>query len=777
MLESGQVLHARYTLLRKLGEGRTSEAWLVRDRDGSRDCVLKVLRPALAAVPGERERFLRAAGLQQQDLHRNVLRCTALHEDDAVCAVFEHVAGGDLAARRGRDWRQLLPLLAQVAEGASALHARGLVHRDIKTTNVLIREDGNALLADLGLAAPIGDAAAGPGGSPFSSSPQQLDGVPPSVADDVYGFGVLAYELLTGYPPFYPEPAPRRVRAELPAPMKARVAIPQALESLVQQCLAKQPQDRPPDLLAVAGQLRTIAATPMDEGTMAQPSSELVAIRPPQPSAPVIQPQWQRPATAGPSAEELRSQGFRRGLVAGAFVFLVVAAGFVFLVLPRWVEKQDAAQAPAVPATTAPQPVPAAATGPDLRQLAEARRQYEEERPPVAERLAGLDARGAASWGGEGYARGKQAFDDAESGFAAKGYEAALSRLRDAGRDLVAVEKLAASTLRDTLAAGFAAIDAGNAAEARKQFQLAVRIDPASAAAKRGLKRAATLDEVRRLMAAAAEAERAGQAASAEASYRKALQLDPDTRAARDALLRLQSEAAGTAFAAAISQGLAALSRADYGTARVAFERAGRLRPGAPEVQDGLARIERALGDRTISGHLAAAQQAERDERWSSALAEYRKALEVDRNLLTAQQGVERVEPRAMLDAELAAYLERPERLFSSEVRGAARAALARARAVAAPGPVLARQISTVSDLVAAAETPVRVAFASDNLTEVTIYRVGRLGIFDRKDMELLPGRYTVVGTRAGFRDVRREITVLPGREAPVLVIRCEEQI
>jgi hypothetical protein len=69
------------------------------------------------------------------------------------------------------------------------------------------------------------------------------------------------------------------------------------------------------------------------------------------------------------------------------------------------------------------------------------------------------------------------------------------------------------------------------------------------------------------------------------------------------------------------------------------------------------------------------------------------------------------------------------------------------------------------------------VALASDNQTEVTIYRVGKLGIFDRKDMELLPGRYTVVGTRAGFRDVRRELTVLPGREAPVLVIRCEEQI
>jgi hypothetical protein len=130
-----------------------------------------------------------------------------------------------------------------------------------------------------------------------------------------------------------------------------------------------------------------------------------------------------------------------------------------------------------------------------------------------------------------------------------------------------------------------------------------------------------------------------------------------------------------------------------------------------------------------------------------------------------------------MLDAELDAYLQKPEKVFSSEVRGAARAAIAKARAVPDPGQALQHKTRELEQLVAAAETPVRVAIASDNQTEVTIYRVGRLGAFERKDMELLPGRYTVVGTRNGFRDVRRELTVVPGREPPALVIRCEEQI
>ncbi len=778
MLESGRVFLARYTLLRRLGDGRASEVWLVRDREAACDCALQLLRPQVAADPVEREQFLRAARLQQPPLHPNILRCLSVHEAAPVHAVFEFMAGGDLSRWRGRDWRQLLPLLAQVAEGAAALHARGLVHRDLKATNVLVDEDGRPRIADLGLAAPIADRAAQRCGSPFSSSPQQIDGEAPAITDDVYAFGVLAYEVLTGYPPFYPDPAPGRVRTEPPAPMNARVALPGDLERLVQQCLAKRPQDRPQDLLTVAAQLRAITATAAD-GRSTRDETGRVVLRAPQPGPAAIEPQWQRPAPPGPSPAELRSQGFRRGVVAGAFVFLLVAAAFVFFALPRWVERRDEARAPVVPAAAAPasETTPAAATERDLQRLAEAKQEFEAARPPVAGRLAGLESRGAPAWAGETFKRARQALDDADAAFAARDYAAALARLRNGGQDLEAVEKLAVTTLREALAAGAAAIDAGQAAEARRQFTLATQVDPTNEAAKRGMRRAGTLDDVRALLARAADAERAGRSAEAAAAYRGALQLDPDTGAAREALARLQSQAAGDAFAAAVSQGLAALGRNDSGAARTAFERAGRIRPGAPEVQDGLARIERAIGDRTISDHLAAAQQAEQSERWSTAVAEYRKALEVDRNLLVAQQGVERAEPRAMLDAELAAYLERPERLFSTDVRGAARVAVARARALAAPGPVLTRQVAALSDLVAAAETPVHVALASDNLTEVTIYRVGKLGLFERRDMELLPGRYTVVGTRAGFRDVRREINVLPGREAPVLVIRCEEQI
>jgi len=773
VLESGRILAARFGLLRRLGQGHSTQVWQARDREAGGDCVLKVLTDP---SPAAREQFLRAARLQQQLGHPHLQRCESVHDGEPPLAVFAEVASGDLAALRGRPWPSLLPVLAGVAEGLAALHARGIVHRDLKPANVLLTADGAPLIADFGLAAMAGDAGAARGGSPFTMSPQQLDGMPPEPADDVYAFGVLAYELITGYPPFYPDPEAGRVRSEPPAPIAARFGVPAVLDDLVRRCLAKAPGDRPGELAAVAASLRELLAAPTGQSPRAERAS--VALRPPAGAEPAIAPQWTRSATAGPTPQQLRSEGFRRGLVAATLVVLLLGAGFVFFLLPDWVERRAAAPAPAAPAaepaaTTPAPPEPAK----DFERLAAAKREFEELRPTVAKRLEGLEARTAGAWGGETFARGKRALSEADAAFGRREHEAALASLRAADADLAATEKLAAEQLRAALSAGATALEQGDAAAARGRFERALQIDPANDVAKRGLERVATLGEVTALLAEARAAEERGDRAAAEAAFRKALALDRDARAARDGLARLQAQAGNDAFASAMSQGLDALARRDYAAARAAFERAGKIRPGAPEVADGLAQVERALGDRALAAHVEAAQQAERGERWSEALAEYRKALAVDRNLALAQQGVERAEPRAMLDAELAAYLARPERLFSPDVRAAARTTIARARGLEAPGPALNRQVAAVEALITAAETPQRVALTSDNQTDVTVYRVGRIGTFERKELELLPGRYTVVGMRAGYRDVRRELTLLPGREAPTLAIRCEEPI
>jgi eukaryotic-like serine/threonine-protein kinase len=774
MLENGQVLAARFALLRRLGAGRWGEVWLARDRD--RDVALKILAPDLARQPALRARFLDTVRLQASLHHPHVLACDGAIDGDPCLAIFEHASGGDLSAWRGRAWTDLVGALAGIAEGLNALHERGFVHRDLKASNVLLGDDGRAKLSDLGVAARIGERNSVPPGSPFNASPQQHDGDPPAVADDVYGFGALAYELLSGYPPHYPDAAAARSGGPPPEPIRARIPVPPVLAQLVLACLARSPEERPREMSevrdALAGLLNSTGAAAISA------TAPRGALRPPQDAPAPIEPVWRR--TTGVDTERTRRQGLRRGLVVAAFAVLLLGSVLAFVALPRLVRHPPTAAAPTPQETADARDAAGAAAAEkdrDLRKLAEAKLAYEDMLPGIRQRLDKLVARAAADWGGEAFERARNGVDSANKRFADGGYDVALGELKRVVPDLAATEAAAAGALRSALAAGNSALEQGTAAEAERQFALALKLQPDHPQAKRGLERARSLDEVRRLLADAVRLEEEGRSSDAAAAYRKALALDRDSAAAREGLARFASAESNAAFSAAMSAGLDALARRDFGAAQSAFERANRIRPGAPEVQDGLAQVAHAQGDAGIATHLMAAQRAEGEERWQAALEAYRRALAIDRNLLTAQEGVERTEPRAALEAQLNGFAARPERLFSTEVRAAARSTLGRARAIEPAGPVLRGQIETIDKLVAAAEVPVAVALTSDNQTIVTIYRVGRIGLFERKDMELLPGRYTIVGTRSGFRDVRRELTVLPGQVPPPMAIRCEEPI
>ncbi len=782
-LEKGQVLAARYALVRRLTARDATELWEARDDASGEARLLKLAVPGRAGSDTAHQRLLHGARIQLGLRHPHLVPCEQVDPGPPAFAVYPYYARGDLSALRGRPASEVLPVLAGVADGMAALHRQGLVHGDLKPANVLLSDEGRPLVTDLGIARPIGERSASFGGSPFSSSPQQLAGEPASVADDVYGFGALAYELLSGYPPFYPDPSPERVNLEPPQPLAARAGVPERLARLVMACLEKDPARRPKDFPVLSRELAAleVAAQEPPEGSR----SPRVELQPPPEPAPTIAPQWRRKDPRGPSPEDLRRQGFRRGLVAGVFALLVVAAGFVFLVLPRWVERQAPAAATAAEPPVEAQSAAAAAAGTgqesdpqrDLQALAAAKTRYDELWPATGERLAALEKRGASRWGAEPLASAKAQFTSAEADARELRYDTAVAALERADANLLELERLAGTRLREALAAGAAALDAGDSLEAKAQFELALLIEPASSAGRRGLERAGSLDEVRGLVAEARALERDGRGDAAAERYRQALRLDADTSDAREGLARLTAAASAEAFSRAVAEGLGALQRGDAAAARSAFERAERIRPGAPEVRDGLAAADRAQGQSAIEAHLAAARQLETAERWQEALSEYRKALAIDPRLLPAQQGLERTEPRAQLAAELEAYLSRPERLFSNEVRNAARHALRHAGSATPQGPVLARQVAELDALISAAETPVRIALSSDNATEVTVYRVGSLGVFERKDLELLPGRYTVVGSRAGFRDVRREITLLPGSPPATVVIRCEEPI
>jgi hypothetical protein len=155
----------------------------------------------------------------------------------------------------------------------------------------------------------------------------------------------------------------------------------------------------------------------------------------------------------------------------------------------------------------------------------------------------------------------------------------------------------------------------------------------------------------------------------------------------------------------------------------------------------------------------------------------YESVVARDSQLQFARQGLDRSRKRAALAQQLEDFSARPERLAASAVRASAEQAIARAQAIAGPAPVLVAQVAKVRELLAPYAIQAQVQLSSDNSTRVFIATLGDLGVFLTREVLLYPGRYTVVGTRAGYRDVRLELNVAPGQRLIALSVLCSERI
>jgi len=763
-LASGLLVAARYQLVRPLAAGHDPTTWLARDTSTGQETVLRFRAR-------DDDELVRISAVVR---HPALLAPLATESADGLTFdVFEYLSGGEIGRLRGRAWTLVARRLLPVADVLAALHEAGWVHGDVKSANVLLDGDGLPLLADFGSARRIG-ATQAVGASPYSTSPERLDGAPAAPADDIYAFGVMLYELVSGHPPFYPDVTPARVREEAPAPLDGRPTPPAALRHLVARCLAKAPAQRPATMRELRLELEQIVETAPSPTVV--PEAGTFQPRPPADAVP-LPAQWRRTATTAPSPAALRSEGFRRGLYVGALVLTLAAAGFTFFLLPDLVAQRSPAPLAVPPPEPRAAPAAAAPVVASLEQLAEQKRLAEARREPLPGRLQQLEARDVASWGGAPFAQVRSDLAAGDTAMAAREFATALARLDAVAAGLGALEQRLPALIAERKAAARAAFAAGRAAEATEKYTAVLKVAPGDAEASAGLARSRVLDAVVRETAAGTRAEQDGNAAAAIAAYRRALQLDPAAAAARAGITRLNARESNDAYAAAMAEALAAFARMDYAAAQAAYAKAGRIRPGAPEVAEGLQQIRRVGETRDLADTLERAAAAERAEQWSQALALYGEALKIEPALRAAQEGVERAEPRAMIDAELQSYLDRPERLYSPAGRDVARNVLERAAKVASPGPRLRDQQALLAQRLREAETPIMVALASDNATDVQIYRVGKLGAFEQRSLELMPGRYTVVGTRQGYRDVRKELNLLPGAAPPTLVVRCEEPI
>ena len=254
-LRAGGTL-GRYQLLDRAGGGGMAVVWKAQDPNLGRLVAIKVMRPPDGAGREQIEQFVarfdREARVISRLDHPNILAIHDFGEDDGVTyMVMPFLAGGTLAQNLGQPWsvQAAVRVLEPLASALDYARERGIIHRDVKPSNVLIGEGGRVVLADFGIArlteAPLTQSIVG---TPAYMAPEQVQGEPATSASDQYSLGIVAYEMLTGRRPFEAETPLAVVLAHvhrpLPPPRTLNPALSEDVERVLFKALAKQPADR-----------------------------------------------------------------------------------------------------------------------------------------------------------------------------------------------------------------------------------------------------------------------------------------------------------------------------------------------------------------------------------------------------------------------------------------------------------------------------------------------------------------------------------------------------
>ena len=781
-LKKGNELANRYTLDRKLGGGGMAETWLATDRITRASVALKILADERFGTDSLRREWQTSIRL----MHAHIVRVFEFH-DDAVRPFYslQYIDGPDISVLSGAPPEHIFPPVALLADALRYAHGKGVVHRDIKAANVLLDHNGAPYLVDFGSAAQQGGAANG--GSLIAATPQSLAGEAPQAADDIFALGGLIYELVAGRSPYDSQATADDIRNKVPEALRAigGGAVPAALQTLVARMLDKDASRRPAAEEVVTALAESgIRPGPAPAGYVAGKARQAEEVI----EASAGLRGRKGAAAAAAEAAAPAATGLNPKVVGvSLLVLLLLLVGVVFI-LPSTVDS-DRDRAPALPAADGGADAPDSPgkdgvgftenvedlSGRDERVVARA--ETETVLGELLSKMETLEKRAVQRWGGLRFRQAQAVYAEGDEAYLARNYRGAIEKYREAIEMLDPlldeVDDVFAATYRDAQAA----LDAADAGEALRLFDLAVAISPGSAAARNGLERARNLGTVLALVDQGLIYEKNLELDAALEAFGRAVDLDPAWEPARKGLERLRATVLQRDFDQRMTEGLMALGAADYPSARAAFEAAQKLRPGSPEPADGLLQVDQGIRLGRIAALEYEAGRQEANEEWQSAVGTYESLLEIDGTLLFAQDGLGRAQRMTALYRRVEDYIDEPDRLSAPATMRSATQLVVDITRMDQVGPRLADLRDELSRLLKRAATPLAVQLVSDNMTDVSIYKVGKLGSFATRELSLRPGSYVAVGSRPGYRDVRVEFRVGPEVEAGPVIVRCEEPI
>ena len=296
----------RYDVYAELGAGGMATVFLALDLALDRKVAIKVMSPSLISSPGAIERFRREARVAAALSHPHIVPIHAIGEEPGLAYyVMKYIEGRSLdsvlRAEEQQDIAFAQSILGYVGGALQYAHQRGVVHRDVKPANIMLDREGWCYVTDFGIAKAEGGAGLTKSGviigTPHYMCPEQFNGLPITGAADQYALGIVAFELLTGKPPYGGPSIGEVMRGHLLEPIppvrSLRPDVPEAIEACVTRMLAKDPTDRFASVAEAVAAFGTIsAAAERDTRAVIARLAELGAEEQPSisvPTSPVLQ--------------------------------------------------------------------------------------------------------------------------------------------------------------------------------------------------------------------------------------------------------------------------------------------------------------------------------------------------------------------------------------------------------------------------------------------------------------------------------------------------------
>jgi hypothetical protein len=359
-------------------------------------------------------------------------------------------------------------------------------------------------------------------------------------------------------------------------------------------------------------------------------------------------------------------------------------------------------------------------------------------------------------------------------------YSESMASFNQALEQLKTLQILGEEKYQQALITGTNAIEnaaIGDPAIASAAATLAMAIDASDSRSIALNQRATALPQLIEALQNAEQQLAIKQLEKASSYYQQAVAIDGKHKKAADGLVATQRAITEQSFRRAMTRGFTALEQNRFPQATDAFNQAGNIYPGRQAVIQALSQVETQQSQLLVSQQMQQAGDLERQEQWQQALGIYQSLLQTDPSLTQAKVKTIPVTVRATLHNQLQAALADPLKLSNANAYQKGRRLLKDARGIANPGPVLSQQVADLDRYLSQSTIPVPVVLLSDSLTEVTLFRVAKLGTFEQTSVQLKPGHYIAAGSRNGYRDVRVEFTITgEPMEEPILV-SCNEAI